>query len=95
MATRKTPASPKPDKLCRDALLLELQRDGTDKDGKKAKKLRLLMRRLVDKGIEGDVSAIKEINDRIDGRAHQSVGLSGDGDGPIVVKIIGTDSGLL
>ena len=69
MAPRKTSASPKPDKLMRDALLLELQVDSNiEERGKKLKKLRLVARALVEKAINGDVTAIREINDRIDGR---------------------------
>ena len=79
MAARNTPSrGGKPDKLMRDALILELQREAKDADGKKTKRLRLIARRLVDKAQEGDVAAIKEINDRVDGKAHQSVELSGD-----------------
>jgi len=35
---------------------------------------------------EGDLQAMKEINDRLDGRAAQSLTISGDEDNPLVTK---------
>ena len=52
---------------------------------------RLLARRLIEKGLTGDVSAIREIADRVEGKPHQSTSLTGeDGTGPVklVVEII-------
>ena len=46
-----------------------------DGDDKKVKALGLLADRLVTKGLEGDIAAIKEIGDRLDGKAVQGVGL--------------------
>ncbi len=78
MAARKTPSKGgKPDKLMRDALILELNREAQDADGQMTKRLRHIARKLVDKAAEGDVAAIKEVNDRVDGKAHQSVEMSG------------------
>ena len=62
------PAGHWPDKLIRDALLEELQREATDADGTATKKLLLVARTLVDKSIAGDVAALKELQDRIDGK---------------------------
>ncbi len=47
----------------------------TTPEGKviKTKALRLLARRLVACGLEGDVSALREIGDRLDGRAMQGI----------------------
>lgn len=79
MAARNTPSrGGKPDKLMRDALILELQAEAQDSDGQMTKKLRLIARKLVDKAAEGDVPAIKEINDRVDGKAHQSIDMTAD-----------------
>lgn len=78
MAARSTPSrGGKPDKLMRDALILELQQEAKDADGVVTKKLRQVARKLIEKALDGDVPAIKEINDRIDGKAHQSVEMSG------------------
>lgn len=44
---------------------------------------KLLARSLVKKGLAEDVSALKEIGDRIDGKATQAVELTGRGGGPV------------
>jgi hypothetical protein len=62
------------DKPFRDALRLEIMRKGADK-------LRRSARALIDKAMEGDVSAIKEVADRLDGRVPQLVG--GDRENPV------------
>jgi hypothetical protein len=76
----------KPDKHMRDALLLELHLDAQDVDeqGKALKKLRLVARRLVEAALEGDIQAIKEINDRVDGKVPQTI--AGDPDNPFVIE---------
>lgn len=61
----------KPDKLMRDALILALMREGGDGA---AKKLNLIAGKLVEKALGGDISAIKEICDRVDGRPTQPAG---------------------
>ena len=45
-------------------------------DGKPAK-LRALAEKLVDKALEGDMTAMKEMGDRVDGKALASVDVSG------------------
>lgn len=87
MAARKTPSKGgKPDKIMRAALILELQQEAADADGKITKKLRLVARKLVDRAyFDGDVAAIREINDRVDGKVPQA--LVGNDDGPLTVVI--------
>lgn len=76
-SARRTPSrGGKPDKLMRDALMLVVHEDMGD--GSKKKKIRVLAEKLVAAGLAGDIPAIKEITDRLDGRAPQSVELSGD-----------------
>ncbi|HVZ60639.1 MAG TPA: hypothetical protein VG892_07620 [Terriglobales bacterium] len=75
MAARKTPASPKPDKLLRDALLLELNTDTLDENGKKVRKFRRIAANLVRSGLDNKLDAIREIWDRVEGRPTQSVGI--------------------
>lgn len=88
MAARKTASSPKPDKLIRDALLIELQRDSDQiEHGKKIKRLRLVARKMVDEALDGNVVAMKEIADRIDGRPAQSVAVEGNSHKPIEHKL--------
>lgn len=90
MAARKTPSKGgKPDKLMRDALALELHREvERDVDGvrQKIKRLRLVASALVDKAIEGDTAAIREINDRMDGKVPQAV--TGEDGGPVIIERI-------
>jgi len=56
------------DKAFKDALRIAVNR--TDKGA--GKRLAKLADVLVAKGLEGDVMAIREIADRLDGKAHQS-----------------------
>lgn len=78
------PRGGKPDKLIRDALMLALNREAADADGKKTKKLNLIADKLIEKAIGGDVAAIKEIADRVDGKAVQPLAHSGaDGESPV------------
>jgi Family of unknown function (DUF5681) len=74
MAARKSPSKGgKPDKLMRDALLLELNQEAKLADGKVTKRRRVVARKLVERAEQGDVPAIKEIFDRVDGRVPQSI----------------------
>lgn len=88
MATRQTPSKGgKPDKLMRDALMIALKREAKDADGKKTKKINIIAAKLVDLACAGDVVAIKEINDRVDGKAVSAVELSGT-DGSALVPVV-------
>lgn len=66
----------KPDKLMRDAIMVALQREA--EKGGKTKKLYVIADKLVDKAMEGDIQAIKEICDRVDGRPPQSHEIQND-----------------
>ena len=72
----------------RDALLLELHQEAQEVDeyGKAIKRLRLVARALVEAALQGDVSAIKEINDRVDGKVPQTI--AGDPDNPLVIGTV-------
>ncbi len=75
MAARTTPSKGgKPDKLFRDALMIAVNRED-NVDGKKIKRIMRLASKLVDVGLEGDTSALKEIRDTLDGKPAQSIGL--------------------
>lgn len=65
-------------KLWADALRMELAQD--------KQRIRKLARALLDKAESGDVAALKEIGDRIDGKVPQ--GIEGPDGGPITVEII-------
>jgi hypothetical protein len=69
------------EKVWRDAVMLAVnEKDGKGKDARK--KLRRLAEALVDAGLGGDISAIREIGDRLDGKPAQIVGGDENG-GPI------------
>lgn len=64
------------EKMWRDALRLAVNRYSGDVNAPfpaKAKVIEVLAQKLVLKALEGDVPAIKEIGDRLDGKAAQSV----------------------
>jgi hypothetical protein len=72
------------DKLMREALLMELQRE--DKiDGIPVRRLRRVANALIHKALDGDVAAIREINDRIDGKVAQQQIVSGDAENPLAI----------
>jgi hypothetical protein len=82
MATRITPSrGNKPDKLMRDALMLELKAEKAAADGTPTQRIRLVMRKLIDLAEEGDIHAIGIICDRVDGKAMQPI--AGDKDHPL------------
>ena len=83
MANRNPSPGHKSDKLWRDAIMLAVKWEA--EKGGKTKKLAQLADVLVDKALSGDVGALKEIGDRMDGKPAQSVALSGDKDNPITV----------
>ena len=57
----------------RDAIMVAQNREATAADGKKTKKLSIIADRLVDLAMSGDLSAIKEICNRVDGRPMQAL----------------------
>ena len=63
------PKGSKPEKLMRDALLIALKREAAN--GSKTKRLQSVAEAIVDKAIEGDVAACREIFDRVDGKVPQ------------------------
>lgn len=52
------------------------------------KKLDILAKKLVDMACEGDIQAIKEVGDRLEGKPMQSTQLSTDPDQPVITKVI-------
>lgn len=84
MAARITPSKGgKPDKLMRDALMVALNREAVDADGQKTKKLNIIAAKLVELAVSGDIQAIKEISDRVDGKPAQAI--VGDPDQPLAL----------
>lgn len=74
----------------RDAVRWALSQTGPDK----RKKLKSVAIALVDKALSGDVNAIKEIGDRIDGKSMQINEITGAGGGPIQINVTQTDERL-
>lgn len=60
----------------------EASKDGT------GTKLRKVAEKLVDVALEGDVSAIKEIADRLDGKVAQAITGGDENDAPLQVQLI-------
>jgi hypothetical protein len=83
MARPHRPKGAWSDKAWRDAIRVAVNR--AHEDPKKGKRLAALADALVDAGLEGDVSALKEIGDRLDGRVPQAV--TGEGGGPVALAI--------
>ena len=54
----------------------ELRMADDDDKATRIKALRLLARRLVDRALGGDVAAMREIGDRLDGRPSQSLDIA-------------------
>lgn len=79
-------SGPKQEKPWRDAIHRAVKRTAEDK---KTKRLDQLANSLVAAGIEGDVSALKEIGDRLDGKPTQQVdhGLPSGGNVKFVMTI--------
>jgi hypothetical protein len=76
----------KPDKLVRDAIIVALKREAVDADGMPTRRLALIAEKLVEKAMAGDIHAIKEIADRVDGKATQP--LAGDDNAPRLITRI-------
>lgn len=53
-----------------------------------AQRLRQIAEALLVKASEGDMAAIKELGDRLDGKALQENKVTGDADEPVTIKIV-------
>jgi hypothetical protein len=86
LAARKTPGNQWTDKAWRDAIRVAVLR--AHEDPKKGKRLAALADALVDAGLEGDVPALREIGDRLDGKVAQALEHTGKDGAPIPVALI-------
>ena len=75
----------KSDKLWRDALMLAVKRQV--EKGEPTKRLEALANKLVELALSGNVEAIKEVGNRLDGRAPQAITGADDGPQRLVVEI--------
>ena len=77
-ATIAKPKGGKPDKLIRDALMAALRQE--------PEKLKRIAERWLMKAEEGDMAAIKELTDRIDGKAVQPL-CGAEGEPPVQMNM--------
>lgn len=66
------------DKFWNEAVRLAVYRESEDDDGKKRKRLSIIADKLCKLAMDGDIAAIKEIGDRLDGKPAQAVVGSGE-----------------
>jgi hypothetical protein len=85
-------AGRKGEKIWADAVRRAVMRRLEDEEGK-PKKLERLADRLVEEGLAGDVTALKEIGDRLDGKPRQIIEGTGEG-GAILITIARQDAEL-
>jgi len=86
MAGVKGRSGRRQEQLWRDAIRLAISR--MDKGDQKA--LDRLALALIDKALEGDMQALKEVGDRLDGKPAQQITLEGTGeDGAIGMVVTG------
>jgi len=81
---KKAPSGPFADKPYREALRVAVKRPLND-DAKGKTKLDRIAAALVQQACDGDVPAIKEIGDRLDGKVPQAV--MGEGGGPVALAV--------
>ncbi|KGM34693.1 hypothetical protein [Inquilinus limosus] len=92
MPARKNPGGGvKQDKIWRDAIHRAVKRRMGGEGNPQA--LDQLADQLVAAGLGGDVSALKEIGDRLDGKPKQQVEHSGEDGGPLRVEVIRFSAG--
>lgn len=75
------------DKWWTDAVRVAVNRDDIDDDGKKRKRISLIADKLCKMAIDGDIHAMKEIGDRLEGRPRQAVEHTGEEGGPLNIVI--------
>jgi hypothetical protein len=80
-ANKNNSHSSKINRLMNDTLRRVLIQD-------EALRARTITEALVAKAEEGDVSAIKEVFDRMDGKVVQENKISGDADAPLIVQVV-------
>lgn len=81
------PRGPKSDKLWSDAVRMAALREQEDDDGKIRKRLSILADNLLKAAIAGDIQAVKEVGDRIDGKPKQATEVSGPDGGSIPISL--------
>ncbi len=75
MAAPRTPVGAKSDKIWRNAIMRAVKRRDSGEDPQALEKL---ADKVVTEGLDGNMAALKEIGDRLDGRPAQSVAMTVD-----------------
>ena len=68
------------DKFWSEAVRLAVYREDKDDEGRKAKRINLIADKLCRMAMEGDIAAIREIGERLDGKAPMSADLTSNGE---------------
>lgn len=76
----------KQEKPFRDALLLAIKDAEATKNSSRA--LRKIAERLLDEAANGNVQAIKEVADRLDGKVLQATSITGSNGSSLVVQLV-------
>lgn len=94
MAAPNNPKGAKSDKEWREAIRRAVHEVREGENGAE-KRLVLLARKLIDQALAGDVAAMREIGDRLDGKATQSVDMTvRDGFGDFLRGLAASDTAL-
>jgi hypothetical protein len=75
MAKANNMVGKKSEKEWRDALMVAVRRPDKDEAGKKSTKLKRIAARVVEEAIGGNMAAIQEIGNRLDGRPSQDLSI--------------------
>lgn len=79
MAARVTPSKGgKPDKLFRDAIMVEVKRLVATSDGKRISNINMIAAKVVERANAGDLMAAQMVRDSIDGKPAQSLAIGQD-----------------
>lgn len=78
--------SRKSDKLWRDALHIAVKRIAVDDKGEERQRLAMIAEKCALMALDGDMAAIREIGDRLDGKAVQAI--AGDPDNPLQIEFV-------
>jgi molecular chaperone GrpE (heat shock protein) len=78
---------PKSDKLWSDAVRVAAMREAEDDEGKIRKRLNIIADNLCKLAMAGDMQAIKEVGDRIDGKPAQALQHSNPDGSPLTFVI--------
>ena len=90
MAAPIKAVGPKSDKLWRDAVMRAVKRRVKVKDvADSPQRLEIIADKVAQMAMDGDMQAVKEIGDRIDGRSVQPIaGADGESDLKLVIEVV-------